>query len=100
MPFYQKKPVIITAIRYTGDNLKEVLEFTGKHPKFSEWFTSFEDYEKHVKHDRNAFKVITNHGSTEALPGDWIIMSPTGEFYPCTNAVFEATYELVVKKQS
>ena len=33
MAFFRKKPVVIEAIQYTGENLHEVLEFTGKHPK-------------------------------------------------------------------
>lgn len=95
MPRYVKKPIEIEAIQYTGDNLKEVLEFVGKHPDFDKWFASFDEYEAHVKKDSMIFKVITNHGVTSALPGDWMIKSPVGEFYPCKPDIFERTYDAV-----
>lgn len=90
---FRKKPVVIEAVQYTGDNLREVLDFTGKHPRFDEWFSSFEDYQRHVAADRQAFKIITLEGTMEALPGDWIIRGVKGEFYPCKPDIFVATYE-------
>ena len=41
---YKKKPVIIEAIQWTGENLKEVLDFTGKADNFEKYFKSFEQY--------------------------------------------------------
>ena len=92
---FTKKPVTITAIRWTGDNLKEVLDFTGKHPKWDEWFADFAAYEAHVKADGNVFKIITLEGVMDALPGDWIIRGVQGEHYPCKNDVFVISYEAV-----
>ena len=40
---------VCTFIQYTGDNLLEVLEFTGRHPEFDSWFYSDEEYVKYVK---------------------------------------------------
>ena len=90
---YRKKPVVIEAIRYSGDNLAEVLVFTGKHPRFDEWFSSFDEYAAHVASDRQVFKILTLEGTMEASPGDWIIKGVKGEFYPCKPDIFEATYE-------
>ena len=45
---YRKKPVTVEAVKWTGDNLQEVIKFTGLHPKFNEWFDSFEEYERYV----------------------------------------------------
>lgn len=92
---YKKKPVIIEAIQWTGDNLKEVIEFTGKHPKFSEWFKSFEEYEEHVKKNESIFKIFTLEGTMEASVGDFIIRGVQGEHYPCKPDIFVATYEEV-----
>ena len=89
---YTKKPVTVEAIQYTGANLREVLDFTGKHPRWGEWFKSFEDYEAHVCSDRGVFKVLTLEGTMEALPGDWIIRGVKGEHYPCKPDIFAATY--------
>lgn len=92
---YKKKPVVIEAIQYTGDNLKQVIDFTGKHPKFDEWFSSFEEFRTHVHNDRHVFKIFTLEGTMEALPGDFIIKGIKGEFYPCKPEIFLQTYERV-----
>lgn len=93
MPFFRKKPVVIEAVKYTGDNLAQVLAFTGKHPRFAEFFPSFGAYAAHVAADRQVFKVFTLEGVMEASPGDWIIKGVKGEFYPCKPDIFAATYE-------
>lgn len=92
---YRKKPVIIEAIQWTGDNLKEVIEFTGKHPKFSEGFKSFEEYEAYVKKGGNIFKIFTLEGTMEASVGDYIIRGVQGEHYPCKPDIFISTYEKI-----
>jgi hypothetical protein len=85
--------VVKEAIQWTGENLAEVLTFTGKHPKWDEWFSSFEHYEAHVRNDRQVFKIKTLEGTMEASPGDWIIRGLRGECYPCKPDIFAATYE-------
>lgn len=92
---YRKKPVVIEAVQWTGDNLKEVISFTGKHPKWDIWFKSWDEYEAHVKNDRSVFKILTLEGAMEAMPGDYIIRGIKGEHYPCKPDIFEATYESV-----
>lgn len=93
---YRKKPVVIEAVQYTKENLLDVLAFTGKHPRFSEWFSSETDYAKFVAKDGHTFKIFTLEGVMTALPGDWIIKGVNGEFYPCKPDIFEKTYEEVV----
>lgn len=90
---WRKRPVVIEAIQYTGNNLADVIAFTGKHPKWDDWFASWEDYEAHVRNDRWAFKVLTTEGTMEALPGDWIIRGTAGEHYPCKPEIFAEIYE-------
>lgn len=91
---FRKKPVVIEAMQWTGENLKEVISFTGKHPKWGEWFSTWDEYKTYVKTDRNVFKIFTLEGVMEAMPGDWIIKGVKGEFYPCKPDIFEATYDL------
>ena len=98
MTKFQKLPVVIDAILYDGNNLSEVLDFTGKHPKWYEWFASFEAYEAHVKADRGIFKILTLEGTMDANPGDWIIRGGKGGHYPCKPDIFQATYAPVTKK--
>lgn len=87
-----KKPVEVSCIQWKGDNLKEVLEFTGKHPNFHKWFDSFEEYKDHVEADNNIFKIFTLEGVMEASVGDYIIRGVNGEHYPCKPDIFHKTY--------
>lgn len=93
MPMFRKKPVVIEAVQYTGENLKEVFEFTGKHPKWDQWFSTFDEYQAHVAADEGIFKIFTLEGTHDATPGDWIIRGVKGEHYPCKPDIFAATYE-------
>jgi hypothetical protein len=92
MPKFSKRPVVIEAIQWTGDNLREVLGFTGRHERFSEWFKDWKAYERHVKENGDTFKIFTLEGAMIASPGDWIIRGIKGEYYPCKPDIFTATY--------
>lgn len=90
---FTKKPVTISAIQWTGDNLPDVIEFTGKHPRWGDWFADMGEYIDHVRSDGNRFKIFTLEGVMDALPGDWIIRGVQGEHYPCKQDIFAATYD-------
>lgn len=90
---FTKKPVTISAIQWTGGNLKEVIAFTGTHPRWHEWFSCWAEYEEHVGMSGGIFKIFTLEGVMEATPGDWIIRGVKGEHYPCKADIFAATYE-------
>lgn len=76
---YRKKPVVIEAVQWTGNNHAEMCEFI----------------------DPEAFEIIPNvglvihtlEGDHHASPGDYIIRGVNGEFYPCKPDIFEKTYE-------
>jgi len=89
MEKFRKKPVVIEAIQWTGNNLKEIIEFTGLHESAKKW--SWEEYEKVVAED--GLKIFTLEGKMNAGVNDWIIKGVKGEFYPCKSDIFEATYE-------
>ena len=91
MAKYRKKPVVIDAIKWDGDNLKEVIEFTGLHPSVEKW--SWEEYEQVVAEE--GLKIFTLEGSHMATVGDMIIKGVHGEFYPCKADIFAKTYEPV-----
>ena len=77
MPKFRKKPVEIEAVRYTGDNMADILRFVGK-----------------LK-TGGGCRIETKEGVMEAAPGDWVIKGVAGEFYPCKPDIFAATYEPV-----
>lgn len=77
---YRKKPIEIQAIQWTGGNLDEVRDFIGD---------SFLCYYK----DKISIKTL--EGNHVASMGNYIIRGIAGEFYPCREDIFEATYEAV-----
>lgn len=81
---YRKKPVVIEAMRWMGNNWPEITEWhEGSLPNT---FISFELDELTIK---------TLEGVMTADLGDWIIKGVRGEFYPCKDEIFKATYEPV-----
>ena len=69
----------LNMIQWTGDNLKDVIEFTGYSPKFNEWFKTWEEYETYVHSHNNIFKMFYEDGSHYEVPvGAWIVKTPDG----------------------
>ncbi len=80
MPLFRKKPVVIEAIKWTGENVDEVQAFL------------------HNGHDwikGRYVEIGTLEGLMVASVGDWIIKGVKGEFYPCKPDIFAQTYEPV-----
>lgn len=83
---YRKKPVVIEAMEYTGDNSHEVAQWSG---------ASIEALL--IKRNDGAVPVEmyinTLEGRMKISPGDFVIKGVQGEFYPCKPEIFWATYE-------
>ncbi len=83
MPFYMKRPVVVEARQWTGENLEEMFTWT---------------------HDR--FRVTASHGAEftaevfdflhdQWIPlrtGDFVIKGTKGEFHPCEQELFWEYY--------
>jgi hypothetical protein len=92
MAKFRKKPVVIEAVQWTGNNLREIIDFAGLHPSANKW--TWDEYTEVVRTE--GLKIFTLEGSHMATVGDWIIKGVKGEFYPCKPDIFEQTYEPVV----
>lgn len=90
---FRKRPVVIQAVQWTGENLREVICFTDGPPDARSTHASmkWEEYCDLVKSD--GLKIYTLEGKMSADVGDWIIKGVKGEHYPCKPDVFELTYE-------
>lgn len=90
---YRKKPVVIEAVQWRGDNLREVICFTDGPPETRTAHAGmmWETYADLV--ERDGLKIFTLEGTMSASVGDWIIKGVSGEFYPCKPDIFEKTYE-------
>ena len=81
---YRKKPVVIDAVQWSGNNLNEILDFMkDKQPNY------YEDDEQKL------LTIQTLEGNMIASVGDYIIKGVQGEFYPCKPDIFKKTYEVM-----
>lgn len=90
--YYRKKPVVIEAIQWNGNNLAEVKEFVGDDLECEFCLSLLRD---EIKKILEPVKIKTLEGDMNASIGDYIIKGVDGEFYPCKPDIFEKTYEEV-----
>jgi len=89
---YRKKPVVIEAIQWTGENIEEIMKFIES--PFTYEKSTIYCTEKFI-YDGKELKINTLEGIMTANIGDYIIKGVNGEFYPCKPDIFEKTYEEV-----
>ena len=105
---YRKKPVVIEATQWfkSGDHPQDDREtfcveggipFLGEGKVVRYYRHPADDGQRECQHCGD---IMHNHGWIDTLegghnvcPSDWIITGVKGEFYPCKNDIFEATYE-------
>lgn len=78
MAKFRKKPVVIEAIQYLGDEatLNQIIAMgCPRVEREDDW------------------AIPTLEGEMSVSVGDWIIKGVMGEFYPCKPDIFAATYE-------
>jgi len=81
MALYRKKPVVIEAMQWDGLNAAELLKWVDG---------SYLDGAS-----GQFIKIPTLEGVMAASVGDYVIRGVAGEFYPCKDEIFRATYEAV-----
>jgi hypothetical protein len=79
--FYKKKPVVIEALKYTGENTTEVMSFCKR---------------CFFKNGSKKLIIVTLEGDMVVSKGDYIIKGIANEFYPCKPAIFKLTYEDII----
>lgn len=78
---FRKRPVVIRAIQWTGDNQAAIADFLGTSPGFN------------LDSDGHWFEIETLEGPLRASKGDWIIEGIGGEFYPHKPDLFPQAYD-------
>ena len=82
MPKFRKKPVVIEAVQWTGNNREEMEKFIPNTILAK-------------KNAEEELAIGTLEGVMTASKNDWIIKGIHGEYYPCKPDIFEKTYEPV-----
>ncbi|SBV84067.1 hypothetical protein SP42694_1926 [Streptococcus pneumoniae] len=75
---YRKKPVVVEAVQWNGNNHKEVINFAEN----KIWFDALGN-----------IWIATLESDMVAKKGDYIIKGVQGEYYPCKPDIFAETYE-------
>ena len=83
---YRKLPKVIKAIRVNKETVSTILNIASELNNISVVHTTNDEYTVFIH---------TLEGAMAAKEGDWIIRGIKGEYYPCRNDIFEATYESV-----
>ena len=86
MAKFRKKPVIIEAVQWTGENREEMEQFIPNTIIVR-------------KNKEGELGIGTLDGVMTASKGDFIIKGVHGEYYPCKPDIFEQTYEPVVEEE-
>lgn len=79
---YRRKPVVVDAIQWTGDNYAEIFEFTEGKAYLSSSHSS-------------TLIVETLEGNMVADKGCYIIRGVNGDYCPCEENFFNKIYEQV-----
>lgn len=83
---FVKKPVVIDAVQWTGENIEEIGAFARSAlcagPDGLPWVGT-----------RGEVEVETLEGEMRASRGDWIIKGIKGEFYPIKDEIFKDSYD-------
>jgi hypothetical protein len=80
---FVKKAVQIEAAQFLGDNAMDIIEWAKKNGATI------------MMSNDSTLLVHTLEGVMTATAGSWIIRGVAGEFYPCADAIFRATYDEV-----
>lgn len=92
MAKFRKKPVVIEAVQWTGQNHREMFNFLGGED--IDYMTAagvnfYIDWSK----VEGGLIIKTLEGEHIATIGDWIIKGVSNEYYPCKPDIFDKTYE-------
>lgn len=95
MAKYRKKPVVIEAVQFNGENSIEIMDFVGKKLIVHKPPMGAEKELDNIPNEAYRIIIPTLEGNMTAYKGDFVIKGIKGEFYPCEPDIFEKTYEPV-----
>jgi len=86
-----RRPIVTDVVEWCGDNLKEVIVFTGLHPSAEKW--DWVEYEEVVKKD--GLKLFTSRGKIDVGVGNYITKEDDGEIYSWHPEIFKRTFNIL-----
>jgi len=97
---FRQKPIVVEAIEFRTDNIKQVIEFLegGILDLSSNMLQLYFERYKYIA-IKEGIKIPTLEEVMTASLGDWIIKGISGKFYPCKPDIFEKSYEKVEESE-
>lgn len=99
MGFFMKKPIVVEATQFDGENFAEMMQFCGFHKDSSgqhemNTFNPLGTYLSNFEGVTNCGElwVAANGAWLRVVPGEWVIRDSLG-FYPCQEEKFQETYD-------
>lgn len=94
---FRKKPVVITAVQFDGENFDEIVSFCKGNIIHQKNVGGDEQGNGHPQlYQKLTIKTIHQGQKVDLVKGDFVIPESDGvHFYPCKPEVFENTYEEV-----
>lgn len=93
---YRKRPVVIEAVQWRGDNTEEMLSFLQASSGVDgRLLTDPASWLPWPHAADGLFRINTLEGAMLVNVGDWVIRGVQNELYPCKPDIFVATYEPV-----
>ncbi|HHZ96744.1 MAG TPA: hypothetical protein EYN67_14625 [Flavobacteriales bacterium] len=89
-----KKPISVRFIQWTGENLLDVIRFTGQNASAMDY--KWEDYEDLV--ERDGLKIFSLEGKHKAKIGDFILEGVNSENWVVDKDIFKKTYDILDNK--
>jgi len=91
---FRKKPIVIEAERLDGthEGTQRIIDWVNA---CTPGFNQADSGTWAISSYYGAVTIKTLEGEMTAQKGDWIIKGIKGEFYPCKDDIFKATYEKV-----
>ena len=95
MAKYRKKPIVIEAMQLTRMFADVVIDWISDNGGIIHACNRGE-----FKEDSCYIEIETLEGTMMASEGDYVIKGIKGEFYPCKQDIFEASYEKVDENEN
>lgn len=88
----RKKPVVVEALQWTGENLCEIQDFVGNALLIHKYEVRYKNI---ITTMISGISIRTLEGEHYVRVGDYIMKGVQGEFYPCKPDIFADTYEVI-----
>lgn len=84
---YTKKPIPVSAVKYTGDNRDFIKEWSKTHSECPVYTP--------ITEDEIGLAIHTLEGTMRPKVGDYVVQGPEGECWFVNGPIFEKTYERI-----